>query len=241
MIISNDKKLIVLLNPKTGTQALKSALDGLGPFDVIDGQHETLGMLETKPELKAISLVAPLRDYQVFAFYRDPVERFISAANHMRRGLPGVIRNLFYDRLKDVHLYAGTMITSAEQYQAIAQEYRDKLESISYLDILDVYQFLKKNFRLTTSDHKRMLAFFPQTTWLQSDQAQIQLCDFRNYSNEVNRIAAALGSGPVDSPTVNQSVKLPGDQDLNPDTRAKIMAEYQQDYDFFASKNITFT
>lgn len=247
MIISNNKKIIVVLNPKTGTQSINTTFNNLDKnnFDYITGHHENLEFFNLQRKIKNFpTLVYPLEDYKIYCFYRNPIDRFISGANYLRRTHIGFFKNFFYDRLKNVNVHSNTIINGREKYNILSQQDKNLIESISYIDILNLYEFLSKKYNLTQQDNKKMLAFFPQVNWIKSNlyQDNIILCDFRNFEQELSKIITAFGHDPttVEIAKINETIKYPFDNIVDNTTKVKIEEIYKEDYDFFASRGITF-
>ena len=70
MLVSHSKKIAVHLNPKTASQSLYEAFLGCGlDVCIFSCGHETFDE----------------EGYTVYSFYRNPVDRFVSALNHVRK------------------------------------------------------------------------------------------------------------------------------------------------------------
>jgi hypothetical protein len=79
MIISTQRKVCLFLVPRTGTTTIRNIFIGK---DVLGN-----GNLELPPHPNYNDVLAHIPDlptYQMFAFYRDPVERFISGYNYFK-------------------------------------------------------------------------------------------------------------------------------------------------------------
>lgn len=247
MIVSNNKKIIVLMNPKVGTQSINSTFSNFGEhnFDYINGHHESFAFLrgETRSG-NVVNLTDSLDNYKIYCFYRNPIDRFISGVNHFKRTHTGFFKNFFYDRLKDINIHANMLIKKKTNYEMLPQADRAMIESISYIDVLNLFEFLRDKYNLSLENNKKMLAFFPQVNWIKSDlyQNNITLCDFRNFESELLKIIDAFGfdSSNVSINRINESIKYPTDNIIDDATKLKIRQVYKDDYDFFDSKGIVF-
>lgn len=205
MIVSDSARAVLLLNPKTGT---RSAVEYFvqpffhGLVRVTHGGHA--------PH-EEVSRALGNSDYQFFAFYRCPVERFVSACNFI---------------VSEWHCIWGNYPISPETMAKAQAEIRE----LTPEDILDALIRLKRGPVL---DLARV-----QTMWFTPD---IKLLDFRDFDAELIRLVTSWG---LDAPTevlrINESPPKFCVDDLSPEFIERIKQYYAPDYDFFASRGITF-
>ena len=83
--------------------------------------------------------------------------------------------------------------------------------------------------------------FAPQTRWLKHHTVEVKLMDFRNFESEVRTLFSKLDI-PADTPIpkLNSGAKKLKPSDLTPEEIKFIKDLYKDDYEFFASKGITF-
>jgi len=78
MIIHNQLRLIVLFNAKTGSKSLRETMIPRGGFSVGDGLHHNSPLWRLPVLYPDFDVENQLTEYRVIAFYRDPVDRFLS-------------------------------------------------------------------------------------------------------------------------------------------------------------------
>jgi len=104
MIISHDRQTLFIGVPKNGSQTARSVLGQIG-VDLVGemGRHLTLPqairLAEEQFPGKSISPTA------IYAFWRDPVERFCSAVEFHKRCLPNSFIQLFPERFVGIELH----------------------------------------------------------------------------------------------------------------------------------------
>jgi hypothetical protein len=149
--------------------------------------------------------------YPVFSFYRCPVERFMSAYNYI---------------VSEWHLIWGNYPISPE----IMAKAQAEIQELTPEDILDVMVRVERG---PVMDLSRL-----QTKWL---VPKVQLLDFRDFDAELVRLATSMGlDPPAHVPHNNKGVTKFCADDLSPETIDRIKQHYAQDYEFFASRGITF-
>lgn len=82
--------------------------------------------------------------------------------------------------------------------------------------------------------------FVPQKFWLDHSQIDITYLNFHNFDSEMRRLAALFDVTLETVPHKNPPTEIPNDPPLTEEEIALVKLHYQQDYDFFASKGITF-
>jgi hypothetical protein len=68
----------------------------------------------------------------------------------------------------------------------------------------------------------------------------LTLLDFANFENQLKFLLSQFGVTVDSVPSLNASISLENDQQLTTEEINLIKTAYQADYDFFASKGITF-
>lgn len=207
MIVCNKRKISVVLNPKTGTTTLCNIFKNLEVDECLH-DHKTLDK--------------NLVDHQVFSFYRDPVDRFLSSARYYkRRYYVNLIHAIYGNKIKISCL-------TTTPYDLLEDDIKRAIESISIRDILE-----------SNCMNSNELFFKPQTSWL--DHPNTVLLNYHEYESEVMRLLSYFDYYNFDIPRLNESIKLPQYDQVDTNTIAKIQDLYRTDYDFFASKGITFS
>lgn len=132
MIISHDRQTLFIGVPKNGSQTARAVLGQIG-VDLVGelGRHptvtEAIGLAET---LLPGETIAPTT---IYAFWRDPVERFCSAVEFHKRCLPNSLMQLFPDRFVGIEPHPRWFETNPAE---VAADLRTLIESIRPLDIL---------------------------------------------------------------------------------------------------------
>lgn len=132
MIISHDRKTLFIGVPKNGSQTARAVLGQIG-VDLVGemGRHPTLPeairLAEEQFPGKSISPTA------IYAFWRDPVERFCSAVEFHKRSLPNSFIQLFPDRFVGIAPHARWF---EPDRNAIDLDMLAVIDSVPPLDIL---------------------------------------------------------------------------------------------------------
>jgi len=96
MILDRKRKLIVILNSRTGSTSLSkmfhdSAIESELDFGK-DNQHWNWCLKRVLIEAPDIEEEVIAGKYRVFSFYREPIERFLSGMGHHYRMVPHLMR-----------------------------------------------------------------------------------------------------------------------------------------------------
>ena len=206
MIVCEAKNIAVLLNPKTGTSTLVNIFKKLN-VDKCNHSHD---------------IPINVSDYQTFCFYRNPVDRFVSAVRYFKRKHYPELLHMAYGNDIKVSCLTRT------PYNDLSDSIKAAIEEISIDDMLTKNMIQSYN-----------ILFKKQTYWL--DSADVCLLNYHDYDNEVRKLMVQFDYYDFDIPRLNESVKISEYDQINNDTIIKIKDLYQEDYDFFASKGITFS
>ena len=101
MIISHDRQTLFIGVPKNGSQTARAVLGHIG-VDLVGemGRHPTVPEAIRLAEARFPGeTIAPTA---IYAFWRDPVERFCSAVEFHKRCLPNSLMQLFPERFGGV-------------------------------------------------------------------------------------------------------------------------------------------
>lgn len=104
MIISHDRQTLFIGVPKSGSQTARAVLGQFG-VDLVGemGRHptvpEAIRLAEARFPGEAITPT------NIYAFWRDPVERFCSAVEFHKRHLPNSFIQLFPERFVGIELH----------------------------------------------------------------------------------------------------------------------------------------
>lgn len=132
MIISHDRQTLFIGVPKNGSQTARAVLGQIG-VDLVGemGRHPTVPEAIRLAEARfPDELIAPTA---IYAFWRDPFERFCSAVEFHKRCLPNSFIQLFPERFVGIQPHKKWFESDAA---AIAQDLRTVIDSIPPLDIL---------------------------------------------------------------------------------------------------------
>lgn len=227
MLLSNNKKVMMLGVPKTGT---RSSLSVLSPYGINllykapgknEGNHITYTQCceiceDSDFGVQGFSRVGVDK---VYIFWRDPVHRFISAINYVR----GVRKNRYLLRRKqewfpsvDFTNYRNPMLGGVNEdfwLSADAAAARITPEQI----FADAATLRTEHFRAQVDWYKDV------------PNDKLIVLDFAQFDAGLRRIAADFGA-PADTPipVVNESRKLT--TTLSPELEAAVRAYYADDY-----------
>ena len=216
MIISNDHKYLYIANPKTGT---RTAVQLLTPYGIsLNGEHLTIGI-----SLASAGWLIPNfhmnQIEKIFVFWRDPVQRFISAVNHFRspRGIHVLIRHHkeWFDGL-DLSMYPAPTPGVVPTPITITEEMLSAAASITP-------EMIFQNEELRS--HSALLS--KQSKWI-TPHEKLTVLNFENFENNMRVIATAFGANLSDVPIVNASNKIT--TSLSAEFEATIREYYAEDY-----------
>lgn len=225
MIISNDKKYIFIANPKTGTRSVYNTIKSNG---ISLGEHFLPAQFIVSFKTKD-----PSFDYagieKVYVFWRDPVERFISAVNFLR-GIGGgslVRRNL--SMFPNITVKDSGIPTPGVMPEKIIidDESRNILEAITPEHIFNDEMSIINSENPTGLLH----VLFKQSKWMTGSDKMVIL-DYANFENNLKLVASDFGidCANLTVPVLNQSTKFT--TSLSPELEARVREYYAEDYNF---------
>ena len=232
MIVSRQKKVIVLDVPRTGTQTRVSVFRQQNvPMDICDVSHlpydkfqQFLAMDHPMTRGKGFN-PQELPQFKVFAFYRDPFDRTISALNLLRRGR--LYSRFFHAFYGDE---ANIKCVSRLPYDQWTQEMKDMVAAVPLIDVF-----------------RKMRYMFERSVFSKTSFFMIIIRSNANPPiDEIQLVVNLLAEFDVDAtgmtfPQLNSVPPDPQLDYLSAGDEAEIRAYCQEDYDFLASKGITFS
>ena len=132
MIISHDRQTLFIGVPKNGSQTARAVLGQFG-IDLVGelGRHPTVPeAIRLAERLFPGETVAPTA---IYAFWRDPVERFCSAVEFHKRCLPNSLMQLFPDRFIGIEPHLRWFETDPG---AVAANLRAVIDAVAPVEIL---------------------------------------------------------------------------------------------------------
>ena len=220
MIISTEKKIAIFGIQKVGSVSLHEEFKSVDTFRNTH-EHMTYDQI-VEQEKDNPDFPKDFATYKFYSFYRDPVERCLSAVKFYKRTFYGHILNLFYGDAIQISCIAST------PYDELSDELKAAIESIPNIDIV-VHKYLKFG----------TILFKQQKTWLDND-LDLTLLDFANYDEEVKKLLALFDIDIPVVPKLNSSISVPAKDAVGQREIEVIKSYYQADYEFFASKGIQF-
>lgn len=224
MIISHDRKTLFIGVPKNGSQTARAVLGPLG-VDLVGemGRHPTVPEAIRLAEARFPGeVIAPTA---IYAFRRDPVERFCSAVEFHKRCLPNSFVQLFSEQFVGIEPHPRWFETDAA---AITQDLRTVIDSILPLDIIAA---LPPPYVPGVSIPLRggNLSFYrQQSEWL--GHSSVIVLPFTDYVAGLREIADQFGGNgaSVDIPQINAAADpLPM---LSIDEAESVRAYYAGDF-----------
>ena len=240
MIHDPEKKLIILLPPKTGSTSLRSLFGSMliqrqtyWPNTIVatspdDGPPsiQTAAMVRAHARYEDISQILPdinLDEYSVYSFYREPVARFMSTFKYMQHQI-----------LTDLNVKAQN--GDAEHlkliYKALYND-EDITRDPDSITVDDIISTIEKTVEAPILD-----LFLPQTLYLTD---KVTLLNFDDFENNAAMLLEAFGQD-INTPIPRHNDTNSADylSDLTEEQITKIKQIYKDDYKFFESRNITF-
>lgn len=240
MIYCTQRKIGVFLPPRNGSVSTVSAFKNL---NIARKKHSHINYTSA---LEAFSEIEDFSSYKFYCFYRDPVDRFISTFKHLKRSNVLYLLDKFFTqedskqafqivRTEKYNRLLNMAVRHPDEYNWLSQELKDKLESVTVEQALT----LKSDVYYSRADNIQLGTFSPQTHWMNHD-IDLTLLNFADFDNQLTFLLSQFGATADSIPHQNQSITLNSDAPLTQEEIDMIKAAYQEDYDFFASKGITF-
>ena len=213
MLVSHSKKIAVHLNPKTASQSLYEAFLGCGlDVCIFSCGHETFDE----------------EGYTVYSFYRNPVDRFVSALNHVRK-VQRHYEIYIFEKVNNVNI---SREDAENAYTKSWAEFPYKVSVSDWINFLNEARINSEIYNQT------LVSFRDQVEWL--DRENLTLLNFHDIDNEVQKLAIAFDVVPNPLPLMNKSVDGLKVSDLTEEEINKIKEYHKKDVEFFNSKNISF-
>lgn len=216
MIVSKQKKVVIFLTPKTGTYTLCKTFYGKG-LDECGHNHENYTAFRSLSNRDPDKYGDP-SEYTKYAFYRDPVERAVSMLRYIKRWRTHDFFHAFYGNEIKMSVFEDN------PYEELPRELKQLNDSISLIEV----------FRKMT--HHRDNVYRKQVHWL--DFSDMQFLDFKNYNQEIEKLASILDINIGEVPIGNPSLKIEHLDRLSQDDIQEIKEYYSEDYLFFKDHGI---
>lgn len=227
MLLSNDKKAMMLGVPKTGT---RSSLSILSPYGATllyrvpgknEGNHITYTQCCEICEDSTFGVPGFSRAAvdKVYIFWRDPVQRFISTTNYIR----GVRKNSYLLKRKQ-EWFPGVDLTNYLNplLGPVAEDFWVAVDAaVAKITPEQIF---------ADADTLRTEYFRPQADWYRDvPNDKLRVLDFAQFDAGIRTIAADFGvPAGTEVPRINESEKLV--TALSPELEAAVQAYYAEDY-----------
>lgn len=211
MLLDNDKKIIVLSVPKTGSQScslfFKSVLSSntiyYFPLNVREKHWNVANLIERG------LLTHPVSEYNIYAVCRNPIDRYLSAQN-------------YWWKLSTVGVCSGYENFPPEEQKAIRLEYfRGRINNLGLKDYVENDTFYK-----------------PQVNWLHHENTLInKVFKYENIDAFVSEVCGIYGASPSTFTTFrdNTSEKIIKIDELDASDITQIELFYHQDKQIYES------
>jgi hypothetical protein len=231
MILCNRKKIGIFFPNKTGSSYIYEIFRKNKLFLSLDDlTHDHINY----PTLVSRYRFQNFEDYRFYCFYRNPIERFISGYMYMKRTEYTHFLHYFYGKQ-----YSSMPATHYLKvpYISLSEKLKEKIEKISFSDFLENCKLLynKAYIRIGYG------VFYKQINWL--NHPNINLLDYRNFQEESNTLFSMFRLTKPELPKINESIRFktdPNIENLSSEEISQIKDIYKDDYDFFASRGISF-
>ena len=187
MIISHDRQTLFIGVPKNGSQTARAVLGQIG-VDLVGemGRHptvpEAIRLAEARFPGEAIAPKA------IYAFWRDPVERFCSAVEFHKRCLPNSFIQLFPERFVGVEPHPRWFEINAD---TVAPELRAVIDGIAPAEILSALP-LPPVPGVSIRPRGGNLSFYrPQSEWL--DHPGVTVLPFADFETGLMEVVDWFG------------------------------------------------
>ena len=201
MIISHDRQTLFIGVPKNGSQTARVVLAQIG-VDLVGemGRHPTVQEAIRLAEARfPAETIAPTT---IYAFWRDPIERFCSAVEFHKRSMPNSFIRLFPERFVGIEPHPRWFETD---FWAIAQDLRSVIDAIAAVEILAALPPPPVP-GVPLQPRGGNLSFYrSQSEWL--DDPRVTLLPFKDYEAGLREIVDRLGgdSAALTIPQINDA------------------------------------
>jgi hypothetical protein len=220
MFVSKDFKNLFISNPRTGTKSIRTVF--APHVYMIEDPHSThfSGHMQISECIRILTQQKINFNQEqiekIFVFWRDPVEKFISAVNHLNDP------QVFNDLTKKITAVPG--FTYSRTVNFIPDNATVDTMTPEYV----AYNFLPK---LDSSDSAKdiiSLHFSKQTRWIVPSE-KLQVLNYANYEDNFRTMAGFFGVDPnIEIPREHESVG--GYTSLSASTEAVVREYYAEDY-----------
>lgn len=204
MIISHDRQTLFIGVPKNGSQTARSVLGQIG-VDLVGelGRHPTVPEAIRLAEAQfAGETIAPTT---IYAFWRDPVERFCSAVEFHKRCLPNSLMQLFPERLIGIEPHPRWFETDPG---AVAADLRAVIDAVAPVEILAALP-PPPIPGVSLQPRGGNLSFYrPQSEWLGG--TAVTILPFAEYEAGLRQLVDQFGGdgASVEIPQINAAAGL---------------------------------
>lgn len=195
MVFHKEKKLCLLLPPKNGTQTSRLFLLENG-WNAVGPHHIDVGT--------AIQMYPNLKNYQIYSFIRNPLDRFISCILYFKQ-----------------HQLLKNKIESVIEENNLQTTVKD----ISYEMLLPYIDKLDENYKVMFRPQYMM--FRAQNLYF--TQPNVEALDFDNFETELRRISGLLDPDKYPITTLHKSSDW-GKSVITDKVREFVRERYADDY-----------
>jgi hypothetical protein len=249
MIYCKERKLGIFMNPKTGSHTISKTFKNIS-VTKNTRDHSNYVMALDYAELPDFNT------FKFYCFYRDPIDRFNSGFKFYKRyAYAHCLRTFFSSELMTESM---KQISKAkydkllhmnkkydEEYLWLSQDLKDKIESITVSQLLNHFTYEKINGNPTPEEvykgafQETPSPFINQRFWLDHD-IDLTLLNFASFEEELKTLVSLFGVTLETVSQENRNLVVENEYVLTQEDISLIKQFYKPDYDFFASKGITF-
>jgi hypothetical protein len=243
MIVSKNKKIAVYLNPKTGTSTLMNVFRNIPGLEHRKRTHKAHN--EVSDFVAEFLEISDFETYKFFVFYRDPVERCISAYKSFKRmTYMGAIQEFFPNEFSNEYIwkniYKDIILKKKHEHKVLFNKYDQREYDWLPEEIKQKIETITIQQAIHSTTNMVNVSFIPQTHWLDYSDIDINYLSFKNFDSEVNRLLSYFDIQLEEIPKVNETKTLPTDSPPTEEEVQYIMNHYQQDYQFFDQKSLIY-
>lgn len=222
MIVSNDLKSIYIAAPKSGSRTAEFLLKDYGTF-VGDHLTATQTLSAAQREIEGF-------DYKTvenfFVFWRDPIDKFLSAVNFLRSKRPShvLLKNPEWFTQFDYSQYIKTTNTGLKIFDiaGLSPELKAAVEAITPEQLLDAHIEAKR-----TGVGESYMVLDKQSHWIQPG---LNVLDYANFDTNMRTVMDAFGvPANKEIPVMNTSDKLT--TTLTTELEIKVREYYAEDFE----------